>query len=837
MNGIKKMEKNYRNDYSKLLPLFIYSDDKISKSISPEMNKTIEKVSKLINRHSITEKPKKKKKKKLSKKEKDFLNKKEYTKYVDDAYLLMGKAHFHKHDFYPAIETFEYVIKEYSENDIKYSAFIWLSRTYIELKNFKEAKSILDQLDGDKAFPKEYKHDYQLTLANYYLTQKQYSDAIPLLRKAAQNETQKNKKARYYYILAQLSELNEQYDDASYNFAQVIKLNPSYEMSFNARINEARLFNVNASGGKDIKKELQKMLKDDKNIEYQDQIYYALGKIYQKEGNLEQAIESFKQSVLTSVSNDGQKAISFLAIADYYFAIPNYRIAQIYYDSAVVFINTDFPDYNSIYNKSKSLNELVENLNIVETEDSLQRVAALSKEDRNKLIANIIENVKEEELKKQEEEKQNSLLQGMQQTRNPSATASGKWYFYNPSAIGLGQSEFTKIWGRRKLEDNWRRKNKSKINIADNEENSTATDSVANKYNNKQPEYYLQNLPLTDSLLAESNKQIAEAMLNMARVYKEKLKDYEHSIKIFKELNKRFPDNENALSVYYYLYLLNNEIENKDAAEYYKRLIASEYPESQYASILTNPNYFKELEEKEKAISNFYDSTYNLYLAKNYDAVLKNYSYADSVYNTSKLMPKFLYLKTLVTGRTKEKDEFKKELELLTEKYPDSEVAPEAENILAYLNRDEPEKEPEKVDVFNNEGTETAKDTVAKEIYTYNKRSTHFYMIIVENKKTDINQIKFGISNFNIDYFSTLEFNVSSALLNNDFQFVTVKSFKNKNQAMNYYESISEFGDFFKNLDKGSYRHFIISSENFVKFYKDKNIANYYKFFKENYLD
>ena len=41
------------------------------------------------------------------------------------------------------------------------------------------------------------------------------------------------------------------------------------------------------------------------------------------------------------------------------------------------------------------------------------------------------------------------------------------WYFYNQSARTAGRTEFQRRWGSRKLEDNWRRRNKSSFNTAD----------------------------------------------------------------------------------------------------------------------------------------------------------------------------------------------------------------------------------------------------------------------------------------------------------------------------------------------------------------------------------
>ena len=104
--GIKKMEETFQNDYAEILPVFMYGDADVAKAISSDMDRTIKKSSKLISLHSITVKPKVKNTKTLTTKQREFFSKKEFNNNVDDAYLLMGKAHFHKHDFGLATETF-----------------------------------------------------------------------------------------------------------------------------------------------------------------------------------------------------------------------------------------------------------------------------------------------------------------------------------------------------------------------------------------------------------------------------------------------------------------------------------------------------------------------------------------------------------------------------------------------------------------------------------------------------------------------------------------------------------------------------------------------------------
>lgn len=841
--GVKKVDKSFQDDYSKVLPVFKYGDKKIAKTVLPEMDMAIKKASKSIKLHSITAKPKRKKgkKSKQTKKQKKFYKKSEYCNWIDDSYLLMGKAHFYKHDFFQATETFEFIIKQYNKELIKYDGMLWLVRTFNELKKYNQSKEILELIEGDKNFPKKLTGELAIIYADYYMKQAKYEDAVPQLRIVTEKTKKKRLRARYKYILAQIYQNIGDDKKASSLYGEVIKMNPPYEMAFNAKINQACSFDLGAGSSKEIKKNLNKMLKDDKNIEYQDQIYYALANIAFKENLINTAIEYYKLSAKASVANTYQKAISYLAVADIYFDKPDYQLAQAYYDSSIVFLDTEYPDYEKIYAKTKNLTELVTNLNTVELEDSLQAVAQMSKKERNKLIDEIIEKLREEEERIREQQQQdqiNSMLFQQDNLNRDNNTPGGKWYFYNPSAMSIGSSEFKRKWGSRKLEDDWRRKSKEIVNITpiDDEEYEEESDTVSQKsYSNKSREYYLKNLPFTDSLIKISDQSIVEALFNIGKIYKEKLSDYKQSIKIFEELNNRFPENEFLLLSYYNLYQLNKLIDNHTRAEYYKNLIVAKFPDSKYAKILTNPNYLKELEAEKNKATKFYLKTYSEYIARNYFNVIENCNYADSVYNENKLIPKFAFLKALSIGKTGDIQNFANALKDITVTYPDNEVKEPAQDILAYIKEHDFNIIVEEEQLEETE--EIEEDTTYLEIYSLNENAIHFYVVVVENKKTNVNRLKFNISSYNIDFFSMYDFNVSAVLLNSDYQIITVKSMENKKQGMNYYESIIENQDVYKDFKKTDYRHFIISADNFTVFYNDKDISKYWKYFKKFYLN
>ncbi|HBX49937.1 MAG: hypothetical protein A2275_10835 [Bacteroidetes bacterium RIFOXYA12_FULL_35_11] len=841
--GNLKLLDSYKDNYSRILPIFASSDEAAAKAVTPEMDKSIKKASKLIKYHSIKVKPKKQGGN--SKRRKAFMAKNEYCNWVDDAYLLMGKAHFFKHDYFQARINFEYVLNQFKTQDIRYDANLWLIRTMIETAQYNKARESLDLMETDKNLPKRIKGEFAAIYADLFLKQKNYEDAASELRKAIDKTRKKKLRTRYKFILAQIYQYLKEYKNASNLYAQVIKMNPPYDMAFNAKINRATCYDVETGDSKGIKKQLEKMLKDAKNNDYQDQIYFALANIYLKENMMEEAMKNLLLSVEKSVSNNDQKSISYLTIADIHFSKLSYKPAQAYYDSAVTLLDSKYPDYDKISLKAANLTELVEYLTIVETEDSLQRVAKMPEKERFAFIDKLIEKIKEEEARQKEEERQHQMnmafdqqRQGANNTQNQNQ--GGNWYFYNTATLSYGFAEFKRKWGNRKMEDNWRRKNKA-IVISDDlaeDEQGTSQDSTKKPLSNKSREYYTKALPLTDSLMTISHIKIKDALYKLGKTYKEKLQDYPKSRESFESLNKRYPESEYQLNAYYELYLLGNISKNQSLANTYKNLITSKYPDSKYAKLLLNPNYFNELMTNSKIIDELYMQTFDFFKKGNYQEVLNNCLTADASYPENKQVHQFAYMKAVATGRTSNNETLKKELNELIKKYPNTEVIQPAQDILTYLKRGSLSDIKEKMTnskFFADTATVTETESM---LYTFNANTPHFYVVIVANKKEiDANRLSFNISNFNIDYFGMANYSVSSVIMNKDFNLISVKTFENKAQAMSYFTSVKASQDIFKDVSPDDYRHFVINADNFAAFYKDQDINKYNLFFTKKYIE
>jgi tetratricopeptide (TPR) repeat protein len=803
----QKLVEEHVDDFSELIPLFILPNEEKSKSLYPEMDKIIEKCSEAIDRHSI------------------YVKKEEHNRWIDDCYMLIGKARFYKAEHYLAVEMFEYVAKAYNKRPEKYPALIWLARTHIKLNEMSKAEAYLKLMDEGKAPPEKYQSEYYAVYADYLIKEKQFEDAIAQLEKALKVTKKRSEKQRYNYVLAQLWLKKKEFGKASEYFAKVMDLKPRYDMMFNAQISKALSFDVDGKDNDDVKKMLTKMQRDAKNKEFLDQIYYALADIAFKQADEPLGIAYLQKSVESSVSNNKQKALSYLRLGELYYSKPKYVPAQAYYDSCVSFLPQEYKDYDNIYVRSKALKKLVDNIVIVQVEDSLQKMAT-DKDFRDKTIAKLIENELLEEKKKAEQEAALLNNGGLVEDNNlgMNANSNGKWYFYNPTILSFGRNDFQKNWGARKLEDNWRRINKQ-ANASFEEEvvydsnDSSTTDSVI--VNEKtSPEYYLQFLPVDDKKMSVSHNKIIEALYAQGNIYREDFTDYNHSIEAFETLLTRYDTCRYVLPSWYNLYRISLVINDDGMKEKYKRLIIQNYPESEYARIIQDPTYNKTTRETRKRVDNYYSIIFDLYKDKKYDLVLTRVEKAKSIFADNHLQDKFDFIAALSIGHISPLDSFKLALENVIVNHVASTVAAEAKVILDQLKK-----------------TATTNQTPATNTdkYSYKPDDVYTFVLIVPATDKNTNKYRVDISNFNTVFYSKETFNVNSIFLNALNQIVTVKEFKNETLAKDYYQSFKFNQEQLSDINSKNYQCFIISNDNFVVFYKDKNIPDYLNFFNKQF--
>ncbi len=798
------------DNFTILLPIFKAEKEEVPAAVSAETERATLKAIKLIDNHSITVKPERKDPKanltpEERKESEEFYNKPDYNNWVDDAYLMIGIAHYYKHDYRTGTKSFLLILNKFRKEEIRFDAMYWLARSYAALGELNDAETYLKMMQDDTDFPEKYKYDISLAYADILIKQKKYAEAVLALEPLIPETKKRKGRARLKYLSAQLYQLTNQDSKALVAYSEVIKLNPPYEMAFAAKINMAKSYSGTGDSEK-LVKTLLKMLNDDKNSDFQDQIYYALAEIDMKKSDTISARGNYLKSTQKSVNNQNQKAVSFLALADIFFAQRNYLKADAYYDSTMSVLDKKHPDYQQIAFKTTTLSELVTNIETVQREDSLQKVAKMSATDRAILIEQLIARVKNEEAAA------NNI--GNTSGRDEfspdfSSETKGKWYFYNEQSLAIGRSEFKKLWGPRKFEDHWRRKNKAVVAS----EETTDSDTTNRVTDNKKPEFYLQNVPLNDSLMTVSHEKIAKALFAAGTVYERRLNDYPKAAESYKELLRRYPDHSLAVEALFNLYMLNfKQLGNKTEAEKYRQKILTDFPKSKYAAILSDPDYLKKLDETRQKIEKIYAEAYSAYENSNYDLVISKSAESRSVFEGNALTSKFLYLESMAYGSKGDIAKMKSGLETLVKNFPNDEATPMAKKTLEII----------------------ASGKYDADYYTFEETGDYYYEIITDDKPDVLNKIKFSLASFNVKVFPEKKLTVTNSPYDGGKIQIIVQGLSGKAEAEKFYNQLVT-ENLWREFSSDSYTHFVISKPNFEKLQKLQWTEKYLTFFVKNY--
>jgi len=804
-SAVNKIESTHKDDFNELLTIYPLGTEKDAQSAAPQLDKALKKCALAISKHSM------------------LIKGQEHNSWIDDCYLLIGKAYFYKKEYIKSIEAFRLVNRQFEGQNSSYEAKIWLVKAFTETMEFSSAELVLEDVLSDEKFPIKLNKDLALAVAHYYIKQKNYDPAFSELLEAISLVNKKREKARYLYILAQLHFSQKNYSAATDNFSKVVRISPDYEMTFNSKINRARSFNTSSIGSEQIEGELLKMLKDDKNKEFLDVIYFGLAELSNRQDKIKEASSFYAKSVATSINNDAQKALSSHVLADIYYTQQNYRNSQAYYDTAVAFMSANNDKFELASNRQKTLTELITNLNIIKHQDSIQRVALMPENERLAFIDKIIQKVEENEKQQRQLENsrrlennffndpiKNNSFNRMNQNRG------GGWYFDNPNTLSFGLSDFSRKWGNRKLEDDWRRSDKTTTSV----EGAVADSSIEKNFDPKSRESYLRELPLTIENISESNNKIVSAYFNAGLVYREKLFDLSQSIKTFKKLNERFPKNTNRPTVLYLLYRLNKDSDNILKASEYKKLLIEEFPNSDYAKLINNPDYADKLSQLNKELNQQYEKAYQLYVDSRFEDCISLCNFINQNDQSNFLFPDFELLKTIAKASRMSKKEYIGALSLIEKKYPQHSVSKSAKEILYYLQQQEIEAS----------STKTTRAT-----YLYKPDAGHYFILLFKEFDLEVSIAKSTFSNYHAEYYRLERLNVSDLLFDEHTHMITVREFPNKSRAMSYYKSFVE-GDV-RGVFGENYDAFIIASPNFPTFFKNRDIDGYKKTFAQYYLE
>lgn len=662
----------YDDDFNELLPIFPIPDEQTSSNETEHLNEVIQKANTIA----------------LEKYESNWL---------DDAYLLLARAEYLKGDFYNAVEYYSYVgITFPKEKKNKVAAYLGEAKSDIALENYKDADSLMVKVQ--KLNYKYYKDETEALKAELALHVGDTKSAIKFLGNAVNATHDSYRRIRWRYILAQLLEMDHQENKAYENYSKIVKSNASFEMSFNANLSRIRI--SEGKEGKDFDKiaTLTRLLKEDKNKEFKEQIYYQIAQAYADKNDLKSAIKFYQISAHTVPGTVKQKGLSFLKLAELNFdQLKDYKQAQLYYDSTLQYLPKTYPDYKNIAVKANNLQYLADRLTLIDEEKKSLALADLSDEEINAKFEAVYKE-KEKALMQVQQNKSLAAQPSSFNNLNSSTKTNqsgGSFYFYNSTALSQGLAEFKAKWGNRKLTDNWRFSSGSIGNDANKGVNSNAFANSGVNVDLKTLEAkkdslkaeYLKTIPYSPKAKEAAKTKIAKALYEIALFYKDVLKADDLAVSTFEQLVSNYPNEIDAANVYYQLYRLTENTDKAKAAEFKNQLIAK-FPISVYAKTLVDSNFGKEEEVLDAKISNAYQGLYQLYQNKKYQTVLDSMDILKAKLGSfRKMAPQFDYLKALAIGNTQKVPEFLASLDKIASTYPDDNlVTPRVKQQIDYIN-------------------------------------------------------------------------------------------------------------------------------------------------------
>jgi tetratricopeptide (TPR) repeat protein len=803
---ITKIEKDnlkaHIDDYNDILLLYPPLDSTRAKGYDKEIQEAIKMASLAIQRHPN-------------------------SKWVDDSYILVGKARLLSLDWGNAIQTFKFVNTKSKDPHARHEAIIQLARTFTEHGEYNNAIAAFDFLEKEPLNKINQKNFY-LQRAHYYQRRENYDYMVRNLTKAIPLLKKKDRRGRVYFIIGQVYQELDLEGEAFNFYKKTITTNPDYEIDFYARLYMAQVAEISRS--KDLssaRKSFHKLLKDSKNKDFRDKIYYEMGVFERKQHNLNEAIKNYNLAVREG-SNKQIDGEAYLRLGEiYYDTLKNYQLSQAYYDSAVSSLPTTYENYKAIQARQKVLNEFVKNLNIINWQDSLLVMAKMDTASLRKHIASVLESQKKPEVKTKKKKKASA---GINQVSSSISNADpsfqlADWYFGNPTAVAIGQTEFERLWGSFPLTDNWRRSSRASTGISRSQPNQPIAETtqvvVAENVpvvNPVQVEFdrIIKELPLTDSAVAQANGKIETAYFKLGDIYYFDLKETDNAVTSFETLLSRYPETDYRAETLYKLYLIFKD-SNPAKAEPFASELKRRFPESSYAKILVNPNYLQEsglVVEQQKLI---YKKAYEHYDAGDYGSAAILIEEAIALGNTE-FIPNLKLLSVLIVGKTENISQYQLRLDEFVKEHAGNDLAKYAQRLLdssrAYTLQREKEKGIQYISSFE---------------------VPHFFVLISEKKDAVEGAAAKTLEQFNVTNFKDSKLKVSNLILNDTYTLTLVSDLTGLATAKEYYKSFSEKRETLSELKNYKFSYFVITKDNFDIFYRTKGIDEYTRFFEKNY--
>jgi outer membrane protein assembly factor BamD (BamD/ComL family) len=710
-----------------------------------------------------------------------------------------------------------------TENTAYHEGLLWLAKTYAERERYSSAEFLLKRMYNDPTVKEEVKKEIPAAQAHLAIKQKKYGDAQNYLELASEMSDRKKDRARYAYILAQLREKDGDYQGASEAYQRSKKLGSDYEMELNAELNIIKN-NVLASNTSFAvaEEKLIGIRKQNKNEEYRDRITMIIAEIAEGSGDTETAKSYLKEALTFNTGNDVIRAESYYKIAGMAYASENYIEAKNYYDSTLTVMSKSDLRYDEAGKLANNLRDISRNLEVINIQDSLLRMGLLPKEQQIEIAQEIL---KQREDKKQVVAQTNEPINSVKFSRKRTL-AESKFFAYNPLDVEKGKKAFEDRWGNRSLQDNWRRS--STLRSSFGNENEAEVEEVAEEeVNDEELQKILDEFPSDPSQISRVEGRIEQALFDLGKLYRDKLDNYAKAIDAHEELLSRFPDTQQKLDTYYYLYLSYIDMNRQSEANKYKNKIISEFPDTKYAMALSDPNYTNDIAREKLQLSEYYDQTFAFFENGNYQRTAAMIEESESRFGQDhELRPKFALLSAMTIGNLEGEEKYIAALQDVITRYPNTPEQTRAREVLRFLKGDE--------NAFETIGIEEVDDIFEEE----NEKLHYLAVIVFDPDEEQFNDTKISISNYNKDKHRLKKLQLADIGLNKteNSKIILIRKFKGKDKAMEYYNDIIKNAKDFVNLAGVNYEVYPVTQRNYRKIIDQKSAHKYRIWFESKYL-
>ena len=713
--GVEDLKGTYKDDFWDILPVerMQAKDDAIlpGETKNPNFERAETKAAKAIQKHAM------------------YIEGSEKNPQMDEAHLLLGKARYYDNRFLPALEAFNYVLYKYPTSDKIFEAKVWREKTNIRLENDQTAINNLKKLIGNQKLKGQVQADANAILAQAYLNTGVQDTAIAQLKIAREITEHNEEKARYRFILGQLYEKLGYKDSAYSAFQEVIDMKRKSPRRYViwAHAKQAQQFDYKNGDTLAFMEKYHDLLKDRENRPYLDVINHQVAVFYDKQ-NLPQKAKKYYNKSLRAVSQDNYlMASNYRNLAAIYFDEARYAIAGKYYDSTMLRLDNKSREFFAVKKKRENLDDVIRYENIIHSNDSILKVTAMDETGKRNFYEAHIAQLKIaderkalEQAKKQKEQQEvqqnagqnlkpgftdasssikNGKIDantGMPPGMDPSGMgppgiggAQSNFYFYNPSTVAYGKSEFRKRWGNRPLKENWRfaASADAKEDLqSDTSNKDSLTDLIKvdeNPIAVDKPEYtvehYLKQLPTEEKVLDSLKRERNFAYFQLGSIYKEKFREYELAASKLEKLLVSQPEERLVLPAKYNLYKIY-EIINPSKAEAVKQNIISDHPNSHYAQILSDPN--SEIAKNQEAPEAVFARLYKDYESGNYHQTLEQVNLMIERFAGDDVVVKFEMLRANLLGRLNGVGAYKTALAAVAYNYPNLDEGKRADAIV-----------------------------------------------------------------------------------------------------------------------------------------------------------